>query len=236
MSASATASPASAATYGAAFWEGLWRGNGLNTAIFLVVAFFVYGNPPGIHASADELVAFYAAHHTRILIAAVVYGLGILNLAWFAAAVTSTLRAAGQAGWGAAETAASSAVACLLLLLVALGAASAYAIAGAGDAALTVALHQVGWAIFVLSSFPRAMLIMAASFGLWRAEIISNRMFGAGVTAVVMGVLSGTTWMADGIWAPDGAYSRLVFPIVSLVWLVVFGGIIKSAPATRGEW
>jgi hypothetical protein len=54
------------------------------------------------------------------------------------------------------------------------------------------------------------MLIMAGVFGLWRAGLISNALFTAGVAAVVLGVLSGTTWLSDGFWAPDGAYSRFV--------------------------
>jgi len=45
----------------------------------------------------------------------------------------------------------------------------------------------------VLTSFPRAMLIMASAFGLWRARLISNALFAAGVAAVVLGLLGGTT-------------------------------------------
>jgi hypothetical protein len=48
----------------------------------------------------------------------------------------------------------------------------------------------------VLTSFPRAMLIMAAAFGLWRARLISNALFAAGVAAVVLVLLCGTTWRA----------------------------------------
>jgi len=41
----------------------------------------------------------------RILIAAVFYGLAVLNLMWFAGALRTTLADAGQDGWGAAATA-----------------------------------------------------------------------------------------------------------------------------------
>ena len=40
------------------------------------------------------------------------------------------------------------------------------------------------------------MLIMSGVFGLWRAGLISNAVFTAGVAAVVLGVLGGTTWLA----------------------------------------
>jgi len=33
---------------------------------------------------------------------------------------------------------------------------------------------------FELTSFPRAMLIMSAAFGLWRARLISNALFAGG--------------------------------------------------------
>jgi hypothetical protein len=59
-------------------------------------------------------------------------------------------------------------------------------------------------------SFPAAMLIMAETFGLWRAGVISNALFWAGLAAVVLVLLGGTTRSSHGIWAPDGAYSRFI--------------------------
>jgi hypothetical protein len=70
------------------------------------------------------------------------------------------------------------------------------------------------------------MLIMAGTFGLWRAGIISDALFWAGVTAVVIVLLGGTTWAGDGFWAPDGAYSRFVSPIVGLAWIAVVSGLL----------
>ncbi len=54
------------------------------------------------------------------------------------------------------------------------------------------------------------MLIMSGAFGFWRAGLISNALFAAGVAAVVLVLLGGTTWLDGGFWAPDGAYSRFV--------------------------
>jgi hypothetical protein len=89
----------------------------------------------------------------------------------------------------------------------------------------------------VLSSFPRAMLIMAGTFGLWRAGLISNALFAAGVAAVVLVLLGGTTWVRGGFWAPDGDYSRFVSPILGLVWVVVVSRVLLTrSPATRAGW
>ena len=161
--------------------------------------------PAAGQTSADALAAFYSGASTRILIAAVVYGLTVLNLMWFAAAIRTTLTDAGQDGSSLAATTSSAALGGLFLLLIALVAALAYSIAGAGAPTLTSGLNDLVWAGFVLTSFPRAMLIMASAFGLWRAGHISNALFAAGVTAVVLVLLGGTTWLSGGLWAPDGA-------------------------------
>lgn len=220
-----------------AFWERLWRMSGINFIVTLIIAYGLYGQQPQVGASADALVAFYDGNRIRILIAAVFAGMSVLNLLWFAAALRTTLADAGKDGWGAAATASSSALGVLLLILTALCAALAFSIAGAADPTITSGLNDFAWAGVVLSSFPRAMLIMAGSFGFWRARLISNGLFAAGVACVVLVLLGGTTWMRDGIWAPDGAYSRFVSPAIGILWVLVASRVLLSrSPATRTGW
>jgi hypothetical protein len=77
------------------------------------------------------------------------------------------------------------------------------------------------------------MLIMAGSFGLWRAGIISSALFSAGVAAVVLVLLGGTTWASDGFWAPDGTYLRYISPLIALAWTAVVSGLlVMRAPST----
>jgi hypothetical protein len=217
-------------------WERLWRMNGINFVIFFIVAYIIYGNQPKVGASADTLISFYDGDRTRILIATVIFGLAVLNLMWFAAAITAILRDAGQGGWGAAATAASAALGAVFFVLATLNAALAYSIAGSGNDSLTSGLNDLTWVLGVMASFPIAMLIMAGSFGLWRARIISNALFGAGVAAVVLLVLRGTTWASDGFWAPDGAYSRYIAPIIALAWIAVFSGLLSMrGPSTARD-
>ncbi len=223
--------------FGGAFWERLWRLSGVNFVVFFIIAYVVYGFQPAVGAPADALVAFYSGERTRILIAAVISGMGVLNLLWFAAAFRTALADAGQGGWGAAVTAASAVVGGLFLLLITVGAALAYSIAGSGNHALTAGLNDFVWACVVLSSFPRAMLIMSGTFGLWRAKLISNALFGAGVAALVLVLLGGTTWMSGGVWSPDGVYSRFVSPIIGLVWVMVASRVLLTrSPPTRAGW
>jgi hypothetical protein len=238
MSASTTATSSSTSVYKTpVFWERLWRSSGVQFVVLFVIAYVIYPYQPHVGASADALVAFYDGDRTRILIAAVISGMAVLNLMWFAAALRTALADAGQDGWGAAATAASAMVGGMFLLLITVGASLAYSIAGSGNHALASGLNDFAWACVVLTSFPRAMLIMSSAFGFWRAGLISNALFAVGVAAVVLVLLGGTTWVSGGFWAPDGAYSRFVSPIIALAWALVVSWILLSrAPATRAGW
>ena len=216
------------------FWDRLWRSAGIQFLIFFIIAYFVYGDQPKVGSSPDTLVSFYDGNRMRILIATFIFGMAVLNLLWFAAAIRSALRDAGQDGWGAAVTASSAALGGMLFVLMTVGATLAYKIAGSGNPTLTSGLNELAWVCIVMTSFPRAMLIMAGSFGLWRAGMISNALFAAGVAAVVLVLLGGTTWATDGIWAADGAYSQFISPIIGIAWIVVISGVLlKSSSAAR---
>jgi hypothetical protein len=238
MSATRTAAPSATSTYNApAFWERLWRTGGIQFVGLFIIASFIYGTQPPVGAPADALTAFYNGERTRILIAVFFFGLNLLNLLWFTTAVRTTLADAGQDGWGAASTVASAAFGALFLLALTVVAALAYSIAGSNNNALTSGLNDLAWALVVLSSFPRAMLIMAWTFGLWRAGQISNGLFAAGVTALVLVLLGGSTWISGGFWAPDGIYSRLVSPLICLASIVVVSRVVLTkSPATRAAW
>jgi len=219
------------------FWERFWRSSGIQALVLFIVAYVIYGSQPQVGASIDRLVAFYVGDRRLILIAAMLFGIAILNLMWFAAALRTTLADAGEDGWGAAATAASAALGGLFLVIITVHAALAYVIAASGNNALTSGLNDFAWVCFVLTAFPRAMLIMAGAFGLWRARLISNSLFAVGVAAVVLVLLGGTTWKSAGFWAVDGAYSRFVSPLLGLAWLVVVSGVLlRRSPATRTGW
>ena len=213
------------------FWDRLWRSAGIQFVVLFIIAYFIHGDQPNVGSSPDTLVSFYDGNRVRILVATFILGMAILNLLWFAAAIRGVLRDAGQDGWGAAVTASSAALGSVLFVLMTVLAAVAYKIAGSGNPALTSGVNDVAWTCVVISSFPRAMLIMAGTFGLWRAGIISNALFAAGVAAVVLVLLGGATWATTGIWAPDGVYSRFISPIIGIVWILVISGVLLKSPS-----
>jgi succinate dehydrogenase/fumarate reductase cytochrome b subunit len=213
-------------------WERNWRATGIGFVLFYIIAHVIYGSQPKTSASADALVSFYQGGRTRILIATVIYGLAVLTLLWFAAALSTALRDAGQGVWGTAATASSAALSVVFFVHITLSAALAYSIAGSGNDQITSGLNDLSWVLMVIASFPAAMLIMAGTFGLRQAGIISGASFLAGVTAVVLVLLGATTWAGDGIWAPDGAYSRFILPVITLAWIAVVSGLLYRRPST----
>jgi hypothetical protein len=65
-------------------------------------------------------------------------------------------------------------------------------------------------------------------------KMISNALFWAGVAAVVLVLVGGMTWASNGIWAPDGAYSRFISPLIGIVWIPVFSRVLltRRSPST----
>ncbi len=107
----------------------------------------------------------------------------------------------------------------------------AFSIADLGHLQVASGLADLAFVLTVISCFPAAMFVMSGAFGLSRAGIISKRFFSAGVAAVVLVLLGGTTWASDGCWAPDGAYA-LISQIVLFAWIGLLSGFLAMRPST----
>ena len=213
-------------------WERNWRGGGVLFLLLIVVAFFVYGSQPKLGASPAELVSFYHGDRTRILIATIIFCFAFLELLWFGAALSSALRDKGMGGWAAAAVASSAAMAALLFLRMALRAGLAFSLVGPSTLSIAPGLADFAYVLTVILFFPTAMFVMSGAFGLWRAEIISQRFFALGVAIVILTLLGGTTWATNGFWAPDGAYSS-VSQLIAYAWIAVISGVLyMRSPAT----
>lgn len=62
------------------FWERLWRSAGIQAVGLFILGYFIYGEQPRVGATADAVIAFYSGNRTRILVAAVFFGMAVLNL------------------------------------------------------------------------------------------------------------------------------------------------------------
>lgn len=218
-------------------WERWSRATGIVFVVLFIVSFLIYGDQPKIGASTDDIVAFYDGDRGRILTAVAIFGVAIVFLLWFAAALASTLRDAGKGGWGAAAIASGTALGTMFYVLIAVTGGLAYSIAGYGDEGVITALSDTAWIVGVTVSFPAALLIGAASIGLWGTGLVPNWFSQTGIVAAILVLLGGTTWASDGFWAPDGAYSQWITPIVALAWLLVASGLLymRTSPAAAPE-
>jgi len=62
-------------------------------------------------------------------------------------------------------------------------------------------------------------------------------LFAAGIAAIMLVLLGGTTWLNAGIWSPEGVYSRFISPIISLAWVVAVSRVLLArSPAARAGW
>jgi hypothetical protein len=213
-------------------WERTWRGAGVGFVVLIIIASVFYGSQPKLGASPAELVSFFHGDRTRILIATVIFCLSFLELLWFGAALASVLRDAEKGVWAAAAIASSATMGAILFVRMTVRAALAFTIAGSGSPFVTSGLADFAYVLTVLWFFPAAMFVMSGAFGLRQAGMISNRFLTAGVLAVVVALLGGTTWAGDGFWAPDGAYS-LISAFVVFLWIAVLSGflVMKSSAA-----
>jgi hypothetical protein len=213
-------------------WERTWRGAGVGFVVLIIIASVFYGSQPKLGASPAELVSFFHGDRTRILIATVIFCLSFLELLWFGAALASVLRDADKGVWAAAAIASSATMGAILFVRMTVRAALAFTIAGSGSPFVTSGLADFAYVLTVLWFFPAAMFVMSGAFGLRQAGMISNRFLTAGVLAVVVALLGGTTWASDGFWAPDGAYS-LISAFVVFLWIAVLSGflVMKSSAA-----
>ena len=209
-----------------ATFDRVFRSSGVLFAVLFVVSYLIRGPQPEIGASADTLASFYGDERGRVLIGTFLLGFNLLNLLWFAAALSRDLRDAGEGIWASAATAASAVFGGVFVVTLAATAAAAYP--GQGNETLTSVLNDLAGAGTVLVWFPVAMLIMAGTFGLRLSGAISSAAFAIGLVVVVLGVAGGSTWASDGVWAPDGAFARVILPIVALAWIAVMSAILTS--------
>ena len=69
------------------------------------------------------------------------------------------------------------------------------------------------------------------SLGFHRAGAISQRWLLSGVSVMALLLLGTTTYAADGFWAVDGAYARVIAPLFFLLWIAVASRFLSKQPS-----
>jgi hypothetical protein len=76
---------------------------------------------------------------------------------------------------------------------------------------------------------PAVVLVRSSFADAWSWAGVIGRL-PAGVVAVVLTAVGGTTWTRDGFWDPDGTSSVLIAQLVVIAWAVVVTRILTRRP------
>ena len=211
-------------------WERWARGSGVGFAVLLIVGFMLFGDAPKVDASGSEVATFYSDHSGRILTAVPIIGIGFLLFLWFTGAIANLLRESGEGRLAATTLALAGALVGLQFVVQVVGATMAFNVAEAGDEGVLQALNTLSWAADAFGSFLVAGVTLAATMGLWRAELVPRWFGWFGLIATAVIALRGTTWASDGFWSPSGGYLYISL-IAGLGWVIVASVLLfRAAP------
>jgi hypothetical protein len=213
-------------------WERWARATGIGFVVMFIVAFVVYGEPPKVNDSAREIVSFFDGDRGRVLTGLILFGIAFILLLAFIGVIASILREAGKGGWGAMATAAGATFVAVQAITGAIAGALALNIAAAGDEGILTGLNTLLSTGDVISAYPLAALIFAATIGLSRAGITASWYGWIGFLAAALVLLHGTNYATSGFWSPTGGYV-FVTVIAGLGWTLITSVLLYiHAPAT----
>jgi hypothetical protein len=201
-------------------WERWARATGIGFVVLFIAAFIVYGEPPKVNDSGEEIASFFDGDRGRVLTAMIIFGLAFMLLVVFTGAIASTLREAGKGGWGATTIAAGAVFVGLQAVTGAIAGGLALNIAATGDNGTLVGLNTLLSTVDVISAYALAVFILAATVGLTRTELVAAWYGWLGLAAGILVLLHGTNWSTSGFWSPTGGYLWVTI-IAGLGWIVV---------------
>ena len=211
-------------------WERWARATGIGFVVLTVSAFIVGGEAPTVTDSTEDLISYYG-DRGQVLVSSLLFGIALLFLLWFAAAIGNLLRESGEGRLGATVVAAATAFVTLQLALTGVGDSLAYSIAGQGDAGVVKALFDLQWVLDLFAALPAAGFILAASIGLMRARAVPSWLSWAGIAVAALFLLRTTNWARDGFWSPTGGFVFILI-IVALLWILTTSVVLfRKAPA-----
>ncbi len=200
-------------------WERWARATGLGFVVLVVTAFIVLGEQPKVGSSLDEVASYYDGDRGRVLTGVIIFGIAFLMLLWFVGAIANTLRVGGEGRLAGTVMGLATAFVSIQAVGLCVAGGLALNIAGAGDEGVIQALNTLAWVPDVMSAYPLAGLIAAASIGLWRARLLPDWYGWLGIVAAVGVLLRGTNWATDGFWSPSGGYVFVTI-LTALFWFV----------------
>jgi hypothetical protein len=205
-------------------WDQLAAAGGIVGVALFIVAFIVFGTPPDVDASGEEIASFFADNRGSVLTAIFLQGLGVLALIWFFAALSTAMREVGEQRLATAGIV-SFVVAFAVGSLAAMTYATlAYTVAEDGGAETVRALYSLGKVADLFSGLLFVGATAAVAGATARAKLFPA--WGAWLSGAVglLIAVSATGWAHDGFWSPDGI--GVIGFFAFMVWAVVFSALL----------
>jgi hypothetical protein len=218
-------------------WERWASGTGIAFVIASAIAFLIVPDPPSANEGSEFILNFVVLNDSDLLWQAFFFGLGGIFLLWFGGTLAFALRRAqgDRLDRTPAIVVASAATSVALFLL---GVTSVGALASGiefMDQGVAYGLYQLGSFAFVMTDFPAAAFVWAASLGIARSALLPKSVGWVGaVVGLLLLVNAGGRLLADEAdFAPGGTVNTIVFTVF-LFWVLVTSiFLVQRVPAGR---
>jgi hypothetical protein len=218
-------------------WERLAAGTGIAFVIASAVAFLIVPDPPKSDEGSEFVLNFVAVNDSDLLWQGFFFGLGGIFLLWFGGTLAGALhRVTDQSLDRIPRIVVASVGAAVAMFLVGVTAACALA-SGVEvmDQGVAYGLYQFGSFAFVMTDFPAAAFVWAASVGIARSTLLPKSV---GYVGAIVGLLlvvnaGGRLFADDPEFAPGGTVNLLAFAFF-LFWVFVTSMfLMQRVPAGR---
>jgi hypothetical protein len=213
-------------------WDKLAAAGGIVGVVLFVVGAVVYGSPPTVDDDAATVAEFFSDNRDAVLWTTFIQGLAVLAFLWFAAALVTTMRDAGESRLAAAAYGS-------FLLTFAVGglaavtrAALAYSVADEGPD-FVLPLYHLTVVFEVFTNLLFAGMLAAVGAATLRTGMFPRWWGWVSGLIALWSIIGATAWARDGFWSPTG---EVVFVniVVFLGWMLVTSILLtrRSGAAT----
>jgi hypothetical protein len=218
-------------------WERLSAASGIGFVLASAIAFLIVPDPPTADEGSEFILNFFSLNDSDLLWQAFFFGVGSVFLLWFGGALAGVLRnAEGEMGGRVPPIVAASVGASVALFLVGVTGAGAVA-SGVEqmDQGVAYGIYQISSFAFVMTDFPAAAFVWAASLGIARTVVLPSSVgWVGGVVGLLLVVNAGGRMLADNdTFAPGGTANTIAFGLF-LFWVFVTSVfMMQRLPAER---
>jgi hypothetical protein len=212
-------------------------GSGVGFVLAAALGFLIVPDPPSVDEGSEFILNFFASNDSDLMWQGFFYGVASLFLLWFAGTLAGALRRAegDQTGRLPAIMVASAASATALFLL---GITAWGAIASSVevlDQGVAYGLYNFGNYAFVVTDFPAAAFVWAASLGIARTGLLpASVAWVGGIVGLLLLVNAGGRMLADeSTFAAGGTIGTVIFMLFIFWVLVTSIFLVQRVPARR---